>query len=112
MENGLLELLKKHCPEKSCPLAGSSIHVDREVVRLRMPSVFNHLHYRIIDVSSFYEVVQRWLTPERWIEQERYIENVMNEKYRNNAGKTHRAIYDVERSIELLKLFKPCIAMF
>jgi oligoribonuclease (3'-5' exoribonuclease) len=70
MESQLLELIKRHCPEKSCPLAGSSIYVDREVVRLRMPSVYNYLHYRIVDVSSFNGMVERWSTPEKWAEKE------------------------------------------
>ncbi|CAF4863872.1 unnamed protein product [Rotaria socialis] len=39
MESQLLDLIKRHCPEKRCPLASSSIHWDREVARLRMPSV-------------------------------------------------------------------------
>ncbi|CAF2033399.1 unnamed protein product [Rotaria magnacalcarata] len=65
MESQLLDVIKRHCPEKSCPLTSSSIHWDREVVRLRMQSIFNHLHYRIIDVSSFYEMIQRWSTSEK-----------------------------------------------
>ncbi len=114
MESQLLELIKRHCPEKGCPLAGSSIHCDREVVRLRMPSVYNYLHYRIIDVSSFYGMIERWSTPEKWTEKERYIENIMQEKYRNNpnGSKAHRAMYDIERSMETLKLFKTCLTIF
>ncbi len=114
MESQLLELIKRHCPAKSCPLAGSSIHWDREVVRLRMPSVYNHLHYRIIDVSSFNAMVERWSKPEKWAEKEKYVENLMQEKYRSNSdgSEAHRAMYDVERSIEILKLFKTCLAAF
>ncbi len=114
MESQLLELIKRHCPEKSCPLAGSSIHWDREVVRLRMPTVYNYLHYRIIDVSSFNGMVERWSTPEKWVEKEKYVENIMQEKYRSNpnGNEAHRAMYDIERSIEILKLFKTCFATF
>ena len=114
MESQLLELIKRHCPEKSCPLAGSSIHADREVVRLRMPTVSSYLHYRIIDVSSFYGMVERWSTSERWTEKERYLENIMQEKYQSNGnrGEAHRAMYDIERSMEMLKLFKPCFETF
>jgi oligoribonuclease len=114
MERQLLELLKRHCPEKGCPLAGSSIHVDREVVRLRLPSIYEYLHYRIIDVSSFFGMAERWLSPERWIEKEKQLDKIMQEKYSTNdkEGGAHRAMYDVERSIEILKLFKPCLVTF
>ena len=109
MEEQLLALLKRRCPSKGCPLAGSSIHWDREVVRLRMPSVYDHLHHRIIDVSSFTGVAERWISLDRWIEQEKQLDKVMQEK---NTGGAHRAMYDIERSIEVLKLFKPCFAAF
>jgi len=114
MESQLLELIKRHCPEKSCPLAGSSIHVDREVVRLRMPTVYNYLSYRIIDVSSFYGMVERWSTPETWTKKERYIENIMKEKYQSNSNgcEAHRVMYDIERSMEMLKLFTTCFTTF
>ncbi|CAF0766337.1 unnamed protein product [Adineta steineri] len=115
MEVQLLELLKRHCPEKGCPLAGSSIHWDREVIRVQLPSVYEYLHYRIIDVSSFFGVVERWIPSERWVEKEKYLDRIMQEKYtgdNNKEGGAHRAMYDVERSIEILKLFKPCLNTF
>ncbi|CAF1273637.1 unnamed protein product [Adineta steineri] len=114
MEVQLLELLKRHCPEKGCPLAGSSIHWDRAVIRLQLPSVYEYLHYRIIDVSSFFGVVERWIPSERWVEKEKYLDRIMQEKYTDNnrEGGVHRAMYDVERSIEILKLFKPCLNTF
>lgn len=107
MEEQLLALLKRRCPSKGCPLAGSSIHWDREVVRLRMPSVYDYLHYRIIDVSSFAGMAERWTSLEKWIQHEKQIEKAMQEKH---TGGVHRAMWDIERSIEMLKLFKPCFA--
>jgi oligoribonuclease (3'-5' exoribonuclease) len=114
MESQLLELIKRHCPENSCPLAGDSIHSDREVLRLRMPSVYNYLSSRVIDISSFYGMVERWSTSEKWAEKERYIENIMQEKYRSNPNgrAIRRAMCDIERTIEILKLFKTCLATF
>ena len=58
MEEELLEFLKRHCTEKASPLAGSSIHVDKEVLKVEMPDVHNYLHYRVIDVSSFREIIK------------------------------------------------------
>lgn len=114
MDSQLLELIKRHCPEKACPLAGSSIHVGREVLRLRIPTVYNHLHLRIIDVSSLLGMIERWSTSSRWAETEKHVDDIMHEKHRNipNRGEVHRAMYDIERSIEILKLFKPCLATF
>ena len=114
MECQLLELIKRHCPEKSCPLAGSSIHWDREVVRLRMPSIFNYLHYRIIDVSSLIGMVERWSSPEKWTQMEKYVDSVMQQKYQDNPGgsEVHRAMYDIERSMALLGMFKTLFANF
>lgn len=114
MDSQLLELMKRHCPEKACPLAGSSIHVYREILRLRIPAVYNHLNHRIIDLSSLLGMVARWSTSSRWAETERHVDDIMGGKHRNipNRGEAYRAVYDIERSIEILKLFKPCLATF
>lgn len=48
----LLAYLKKHVKEKTCPLAGNSIWMDRGFLRHHFPAVDDYLHYRIIDVSS------------------------------------------------------------
>ncbi len=114
MESQLLELIKRYCPEKCCPLAGSWISVDREVLRLRMPSVYSYLSFRIIDTIGFYEMVKRWSTAEKWAEKERDVENVMHEKCQSNPNGRgpHRALDNIERSIETLKLFKTCLATF
>ncbi|CAF0910802.1 unnamed protein product, partial [Didymodactylos carnosus] len=102
MEEEILELLKRHCPRKGCPLAGSSIHCDREVIKLRMPQVYEYMHYRIIDVSSFMGVMGRW-SSEKMVELEKELEM----KTKSLDGKLHRAMHDVQRSIEILKLFRP-----
>jgi oligoribonuclease len=51
-EEMLLEYLKKHVKEKTCPLAGNTIWMDRAFLRHHFPKADNYLHYRIIDVSS------------------------------------------------------------
>lgn len=111
MESQLLGLIKRHCPPKICPLAGDSIHWFRDVIRLRMPSVYDYVSVHVIDDRSFSEVVRRWSTNEKRTEKERYIENIMHEKY-PNGREEHRAMFSVETSIEIMKLTKTCLANF
>lgn len=42
-------------------LAGSSIHFDRAFLRRHMSLLEARFHYRMIDVSSFKEMVRRWM---------------------------------------------------
>ena len=42
------------------PLCGNSIHQDRRFLVRYMPRLNDFLHYRIIDVSSVKELVERW----------------------------------------------------
>ena len=52
---------RQHVPEpRKAPLAGSSVHMDRMFLSRDMPELIEHLHYRIIDVSSLKELVRRW----------------------------------------------------
>ena len=64
----------KYTPAKKCPLAGSSVHMDRMfigkydllcivpyamlMIHRFMPRFIDHLHYRIIDVSSIKELTR------------------------------------------------------
>lgn len=111
MESQLLELIKRHCPPKGCPLTGQYIDSLREVVRLQLPSVYNTLAYCAIDISILTSLGQRWTTSEKRAGGDRYIENIMHEKY-PNGFEEHRAMPGVERSIEVLKLFKRCFETF
>lgn len=42
------------------PLAGNSVHVDRQFLARQMPRLESYLHYRIIDVSTVKELCRRW----------------------------------------------------
>ena len=44
-------------------LCGNSIHIDRRYIHKEMPKLDNYLSYRMIDVSSFKEVIKRWFKP-------------------------------------------------
>ncbi|MCB9413146.1 MAG: oligoribonuclease [Actinobacteria bacterium] len=57
----VLAYIRRHVPEaRKAPLAGSSVHMDRSFLSRDMPEIVDHLHYRIIDVSSLKELVRRW----------------------------------------------------
>ncbi|EGD72924.1 oligoribonuclease [Salpingoeca rosetta] len=92
VEDQMLKLLHEHCPEKRCPLAGSSVHVDRLFLLKYMPRFTDYLHYRIIDVSSVLELSRRWNKP--------VLDSMP-------AGRDrHRAEDDIVDTIEKLKHFK------
>ena len=60
--NGLLAYIQRYVPERGVALlAGNSVHADRAFLR-REPykKVLDHLHYRILDVSSIKEAARRW----------------------------------------------------
>lgn len=105
----MLEMIVRHCKKGCCPLAGSSIHWDREVVRLRLPTVYEYLHHRIVDVSSFTGMMIRWCNSETWIKTQKQINQIMEQKYTDTTAQKylHRAVYDTESSIEYLRVFKP-----
>ena len=45
-------------------IAGNSVHVDLAFLRRHMPALCDHLHYRIIDVSTVGELCRRWFPRE------------------------------------------------
>mgnify|MGYP002817540158 FL=1 len=90
----LLALLSKHCVEKACPIAGFSIQCDREVLQREMPEIYAFLNHRIIDVSSFTGMMERWLPDAlaAWKE----------DQGQGPSNYNHRAMNDVEASIETM----------
>ncbi|KAK4128286.1 ribonuclease H-like protein, partial [Parathielavia appendiculata] len=60
--DGLLAYIERHVPEKGAALlAGNSVHADRAFLRKEpYKKVLDHLHYRILDVSSIKEAARRW----------------------------------------------------
>ena len=60
-EQRVLEYVKAWVPESGvAPLAGNSVHADKAFLRLGMPALTKHLHYRLIDVSTLKELARRW----------------------------------------------------
>lgn len=73
-------------------LAGSSVHIDAERLRkwLGDEDFNNHIHHRIIDVSTVLELTKRW--------------NVYRQLPKHNSS--HRALDDVFDSIALLRALR------
>ncbi len=59
-EEETLNFLKKHCAPHTALLAGSSVYMDREFLRLYMPRLYDFVHYRIIDTNTLKELMHRW----------------------------------------------------
>jgi oligoribonuclease len=94
VEQEVLKLLRKHCVEKASPLAGNSIQCDREVLLREMPAVYGFLNHRIVDVSSFTGMMERWL-PES--------EAAWKAAQIQQSNYNHRAMNDVESSIKCMQ---------
>jgi oligoribonuclease len=60
--DGLLAYVKTHVPETRVGLlAGNSVHQDKAFLsKAPYDKLLQHLHYRILDVSSLKEAVRRW----------------------------------------------------
>lgn len=63
---GLLEYIKKYVPERRTGLlSGNSVHADKAfLIQPPYKIVTDHLHYRIMDVSSIKEAARRWAPKE------------------------------------------------
>lgn len=89
----VLDYIKKHVPEAGkAPLGGNSVGTDKTFLQKQMPQVVDHLHYRIIDVSTVKELAKRWLP----------------KAYFHAPEKTggHRALGDILDSIKELKYYR------
>jgi oligoribonuclease len=92
-EERVLEYVTKHAPEpKSAPLCGNSIATDRGFITRDMPTLDNHLHYRMVDVSSIKELCRRWY-PRVYFGQPA-------------KGLAHRALADIQESIRELAYYR------
>jgi len=90
-ESHILKLIKKHCTEKMCSLAGNSIHMDRAFLAKYMPTLCDYLHYRLYDVSTIkllcldhFKAIAEGVPPKK---------------------ETHRALDDIKESIEEMKYY-------
>jgi oligoribonuclease len=89
----VLDYIKHHVPEpKSSPLCGNSIATDRGFLARDMPVLDEHLHYRMIDVSSIKELAKRWYP----------------RVYQSQPAKglAHRALADIRESVRELAFYR------
>lgn len=60
-EQQVLDYIKRFVPEpRVASLAGNSVGQDKLFLLEYMPEVAQHLHYRVIDVSTIKELAKRW----------------------------------------------------
>ncbi len=95
-EEQVLAYVREFVPvARKAPLAGNTVYVDRGFLNRDMRTLDEHLHYRLIDVSSIKELVRRWFP----------------RVYFNSPAKHggHRALADIQESIEELKFYRQAI---
>jgi oligoribonuclease len=95
-EEQVVSYIREHCPEGSRPpLAGNTVATDRSFLARDMPTLESVLHYRIVDVSSIKELARRWYP----------------RAYYQSPAKSgnHRALADIQESIEELRYYRAAI---
>ena len=80
---------------RTAPMAGSSIHFDRQRLGLYLPSFEAFAHYRNIDVSTIKELARRW-APSIY----------ENRPGKDDADKKHRVLDDLVGSVDELKYYQ------
>ncbi|MEA5456492.1 oligoribonuclease [Sinomonas sp. JGH33] len=92
----VMAYIRAWVPEpKKAQLGGNSVGTDRMFLARDMPEVVEHLHYRIIDVSTIKELARRWFP----------------RAYFQAPAKTggHRALGDIRDSIDELRYYREAI---
>lgn len=91
-ETMVLDFVKNFCKQKTAPLCGNTIWQDRRFLVKYMPKLESYLHYRVIDVSSIKELVERWYS--------------MDHKAPRKKSQSHRVREDILESIEELRFYR------
>ena len=95
-EQKVLDYIQRWVPERrKAPLCGNSIATDRTFISRYMPKLDDHLHYRMIDVSSIKELARRW-----------YPRAYFNAPAKNGG---HRALADIVDSITELRYYRAAV---
>ena len=96
-EQRVLDYVKQWVPDpKKAPLCGNSIATDRGFLTRDMPELDEHLHYRMVDVSSIKELARRWYP------------RIYYSAPKKGGG--HRALADILESVQELRYYRA--AMF
>lgn len=88
-EEEVIAFLAHYLKLGESPLCGNSIHQDRIFLTRYMPKLEKFCHYRNLDVSTVKELARRW-KPELSFKKK----------------STHRALDDIQESIEELKFYR------
>ena len=92
-EEQVLAYIKRWVPDRrTAPLCGNSIGTDRGFIARDMPELDDHLHYRMVDVSSVKELARRWF-PRVYFAQP-------------PKGLAHRALADIIESVRELAYYR------
>lgn len=95
-EEAVLAYVRELVPEPGkVPLAGNSIGTDRAFLARDMVELVDHLHYRVVDVSSIKELARQWY-PRAYFASP------------SKAG-NHRALADIQESIEELRYYRSAV---
>lgn len=89
----VLTYIQKYVPAKGkALLAGNSVGTDKIFLEAYMPEVIDHLHYRLVDVSSIKELAKRW------------YRSAFSASPQKHGG--HRALADIRESIQELEYYR------
>lgn len=92
----VLDYVRQWVPEPGkAPLAGNSVGTDRTFLARDMPELVEHLHYRVIDVSTIKELSRRWY-PRAYFQAPQKTGN-------------HRALGDIQDSIDELRYYRGAV---
>lgn len=95
-ERQVLAYIKEYVPEpRVATLAGNSIGQDKLFLLEYMPAVTEHLHYRVIDVSTIKELAKRWFP------------RVYASAPEKRGG--HRALADILESLQELAYYREAL---
>lgn len=91
----VLEYIAARVPAGKGLLAGNTVGQDKLFLSAYMPAVVEHLHYRIVDVSTVKELARRWYP----------------RAYYQAPAKTggHRALGDIRDSITELRYYRAAV---
>lgn len=89
----VLDYIRRFVPTpKKALLAGNSVGTDKMFLEANMPLVIDHLHYRLVDVSSIKELAKRW------------YRKAFEEAPVKHGG--HRALADILESVQELEYYR------
>ncbi|MEO7130589.1 MAG: oligoribonuclease [Dermatophilaceae bacterium] len=92
----VLDYVRAYVPEpRKAPLGGNTVGTDRAFLARDMVELEEHLHYRIIDVSSIKELSRRW-----------YPRAYYNAPKKSGG---HRALADIRESIAELRYYREAV---